>query len=196
MNAHENRRILFVVTAALALSGGVTGCATSARSGTDPAHRDSAGLPPTSITKPQAEKLFERFKALAGEWDSKSTKGWGGRIGYEVMADGSCVMETDRVAHPGQAMTTMFVLDVDRLVVNHYCASHRHPRLLATSANEDLSRVEFSFVDALNLPSRDVGHMDGLVVNFKGPDEFTAKWSWYEKGKESWMEEVVHTRVK
>ena len=31
---------------------------------------------------------------------------------------------------------------------------------------------------------------------FVDADHFTSQWTWYQDGKESWMEEIVHARVR
>src|SRR6185295_18459569 len=64
---------------------------------------------------PPAARVFEKLKALAGDWEGKtldSRRPDGGRterLTYQVIADGSCIMETSRDgAHPGHTMATMF----------------------------------------------------------------------------------------
>ncbi|GMV25981.1 MAG: hypothetical protein AMXMBFR58_20120 [Phycisphaerae bacterium] len=144
----------------------------------------------------RARLLFEKLKNLAGTWEASSTKGWAGTITYETIAGGSCVMEVDGVAHPESKMISIYAWDIDRIVLTHYCAAKNHPRLVATEISDDASRAVFTFIDGTNLPSRDTGHMDSVVIQIKGPDEFTAQWSWYGAGKPDWMEEIRHTRVK
>src|SRR5262245_40943398 len=48
----------------------------------------------------QARAAFERIKALAGNWEGRSTKGWVETLRYEVIAGGSTVLETSEDAHP------------------------------------------------------------------------------------------------
>jgi catechol 2,3-dioxygenase-like lactoylglutathione lyase family enzyme len=144
----------------------------------------------------RAETLaaFERFKQLAGTWEGKSTKGWTEKIDYQVIARGSVVMEQSRDAHPNEIMTSMVHRDGDRLLLTHYCVAGSQPRLVL-SAVEDAGRtLRFSFLDATNLASRDRGHMDSVVFRFADADHFTAQWSWYQDGKESWMEDIEHRR--
>jgi hypothetical protein len=139
---------------------------------------------------------FERFKALAGDWEGRSTKGWTERINYKPIAKESCVMESSFDAHPKEAMVTMFYMDGPRLMLTHYCVARNQPRLRATEFGPDGRSITFTFQDATNLPSRDKGHMDKVVFKFVDDDHFTSQWTWYEKGRESWMEEIVHTRIK
>ena len=45
------------------------------------------------------------------------------------------------------------------------------------------------------MPSRDKGHMDKVIMRFIDEDHFSEKWTWYQDGKENWMEETVYERV-
>lgn len=149
---------------------------------------------PVFTGKPAA--IYEKLKALEGAWEGASTKGWKERIRYATIAGGSCVMETSFDAHPSEMMVTMFHPDGARLLLTHYCAAKNQPRLIASDIADDLGSVTFTFMDGTNLPSRDKGHMDKVVFRFESADRFTSRWTWYQDGKESWMEEIVHTRVK
>lgn len=152
---------------------------------------------PSITTQAQLSRgAFERFKKLEGEWDTKSTKGWGGRITYKLITGGACVMQTDTVAHDNDTMVTMIHLDNDRLMLTHYCAAKNQPRLVATNITPDLSEIIFEFLDATNIKTRDQGHMDKVVFKFKSDDEFTDQWTWYQDGKETWEEEITNLRVK
>lgn len=141
-----------------------------------------------------ASRAFERLKALEGAWTARSTKGWTASITYRTIADGSCVMEMSSGAHENDTMATMFYLDGDRLLLTHYCSAKNQPRLMATDIAPDLSTITFTFLDATNLPSRDTGHMDKVVLRLRGDDAFSSQWTWYHDGAESWMEEIVHER--
>jgi hypothetical protein len=148
----------------------------------------------TDAQKHQA--MFDKFKALEGTWRTKSTKGWEDKSTFKTIAGGSCVMENEFEQSPDMAMVTMYYLDGETLMLTHYCVAKNAPRLKATDISDDLSTVTFTFVDGANLPTRDKGHMDKAVFTFTGPDSYTTKWTWYEKGKEQWMEEVKCERRK
>ncbi len=149
---------------------------------------------PARETSP-ALTAFERIKALAGDWTSKSTKGWTERESYQVIAGGSVVMHLSYGAHPGEWMATMFHMDGDRLMLTHYCIAKNQPRLRATEFSDDGGKVTFTFQDGTNLSSRDQGHMDKHVMEFEGADRLRTQWTWYQSGKESWMEEIEHRRA-
>jgi hypothetical protein len=145
---------------------------------------------------PDASKqAYEKFKALAGTWQGKSTKGWNEQIQFNILAGGSAVEERSFDAHPGETMLTIVHMDGDRLMLTHYCAAKNQPRLLATSISADGNTIEFTFLDATNLPSREKGHMDKAVFHFIDDRHFTTKWTWYQDGKEKWLEEIRMERV-
>ena len=156
----------------------------------------SQSSPPAAKAKSRAMLAYEKFKALDGSWQGKSTKGWTERVSYRVIAGGSAVMEMSFDAHPGEAMATMIHPDGEDLLLTHYCMAKNQPRLRATDFSEDGKTVTFTFMDATNLPSRDKGHMDKAVFVFEDADRFTCQWTWYQDGKETWMEEIRMERKK
>jgi predicted enzyme related to lactoylglutathione lyase len=141
-----------------------------------------------------AQAGFERFKKLDGQWLGRSTKGWEETIGFKTIAKGSVVVKNSFDAHPNETMMTMFHLDGGRLMLTHYCVAGNQPRLEATAFENDGRTVTFTFIDATNLPSRDKGHMDKAVFRFIDDNKFSSQWTWYQDGKESWMEEIVLER--
>lgn len=146
-------------------------------------------------SKPRPQAAFEKLKALAGDWEGKSTKGWTEKISYQVIAGGSVLMEVSYGAHPNEWMATMFHMDGEHLMLTHYCVAKNQPRLRATEISDDLSSITFTFLDATNLTNRDKGHMDKCVIRLSGADAFTSRWTWYQNGKEDWMEEIEHRRA-
>lgn len=163
------------------------------------ARRTDSGEPVTrtaALSAEQAADAFERLKTLAGDWQAKSTRGWDEPVRYDLVAGGSVVVESNSFKDaPDNTMYTMFHMDEGRLIATHYCASGTQPRLLATGTGDDGLRLTFTYLDGTSLPSREHGHMDQAVFRFVDDDHFTAKWTWYEKGQERWMEEIEHRRV-
>ncbi len=141
-----------------------------------------------------ARAAFDRLKALEGNWEGRSTKGWTETLRYEVIAGGSVVMETSREAHEGHIMATMFHMDGDDLVLTHYCIAKNQPRMKATSFRDGGRTIVFTFTGGGNLPSRDTGHMDQAVITFDGPGTIRSRWTWYQDGREEWFEEILQTR--
>jgi hypothetical protein len=143
-----------------------------------------------------SRQAYDHFKSLEGKWVGTSTKGWKEQIQYNVIAGGSAIEERSFDAHPGETMLTIIHMDGNRLMLTHYCAAKNQPRLLATNISADDQTVEFTFLDATNLPSRDKGHMDKAVFHFLDHNHFTTRWTWYQDGHEKWLEEIKMERVK
>lgn len=156
--------------------------------------------PTTKPSKPDVKTLaiYDRIKAMAGQWEGKSTKGWTEILDIEVIAGGSCVMEKSHFAHgnePDSGMATMYHLDGADLLLTHYCMAKNQPRLKATEISEDGKSVTFTFLDGTNMASRDVGHMDKVRINFEDDNHFKSQWTFYADGKEKWMEAITYNRI-
>ena len=137
---------------------------------------------------------FERFKALQGDWVGRSTRGWEETVSYRVIAGGSVVMATSFEAHPNETMVTLFALDNGRLGLTHYCVAGNQPRLVAAEIHPDGQEVLFTFRDGGNLPTRNRGHMDRVVYRFLDDNRVSSRWTWFQDGKERWMEEITLER--
>lgn len=156
--------------------------------------------PATQPTKPDAktQAIYDNIKALAGQWEGKSTKGWTEILDIDVIAGGSCVMERSRFAHgnePQSGMATMYYLDGANLLLTHYCMAQNQPRLKATEISDDGKQVTFTFLDGTGMSSRDVGHMDKVRINFEDDNHFNSQWTFYANGQEKWMEAIKYARV-
>jgi hypothetical protein len=141
-----------------------------------------------------AREAFERFRKLEGTWKGESTKGWKEEVRFRTIAGGSAVVESSFDAHPGETMLTVFAMDGERLRLTHYCVAGNQPRLEATAVEDTGRSVTFTFVDGGNLPSREKGHMDKAVFRFEDDNHVITRWTWYQEGKERWLEEIRLTR--
>jgi hypothetical protein len=143
-----------------------------------------------------ASAAFEALKRLAGSWESESTKGWAGTMEMQAIAGGSAILATSEVdPHSGETMATVYHLDGERLLLTHYCVAGNQPRLEATAISTDGRRIELSFKDGGNLPSRDLGHMDRVLIEIEDANRWSSRWTWYQQGEERWLEEIRHVRV-
>lgn len=148
--------------------------------------------PPTAF---EATAAYDRLKALAGAWEGKSTKGWTDRVHVKTIAAGSVVVFDSFDAHPNEEMLTTFAPDGERLLLTHFCVARNQPRLVLSRVEDEGRRLTFTFLDGGNLPSRDRGHMDSVVLTFLDADRFTERWSWFQDGRESLMEEIEMRRT-
>jgi hypothetical protein len=153
--------------------------------------------PETVVDAATARQVFERFRALSGEWRGRSSTGWTDRSSVRVIAAGSVVVATsDFEAHPHETMITLYHLDGPRMMLTHYCVAQNQPRLQVTGVRDRGRSVTFSFRDGTNLLSRNQGHMDQAVFEFQDDDHFSSRWSFYRDGRKDWMEEIHYERIR
>lgn len=144
----------------------------------------AAAEPPAPNPKVDAKALFEKWKALAGTWESGDKDGDGQpdwTVVYRVTAGGSAVMETLFPGTPKE-MVTMYTVDGDDFVLTHYCAMGNQPRMKAVPSDV-ASRVTFEFVSGGNMKSRDEQHMDSLTAVFKDATHVRHDWTMWADGK-------------
>jgi hypothetical protein len=143
-----------------------------------------------------ADAVWRRFLELEGRWRASSTKGWTETLSFQRIARGSALLEISQFdGSSDPPMATVISPDGGRLLLTHYCEAGNQPRLWATSFEPDGETVDFRFLDATNLPSRNRGHMDRVLFRFLDRDHFTSRWTWFQDGEERWMEEISYERV-
>lgn len=124
---------------------------------------------------------LEKLKLLAGEWEGKPESSAGARATYEIVSNGTAVLET--LSEGDETMITVYHADGGRLAMTHYCGAGNQPRMRSEkpAAGETL---KFTFVDATNLASPEAGHMRSLAIRIEEPDQLTQTWTWRENGNE------------
>src|SRR5215475_5280644 len=110
-----------------------------------------------------AQKALDRFKSMVGTWSGKNAQGHASEVTYRLMAGGTSVMAESMMGD--EAMTSMYYVDGDRLLMTHFCPSNNQPRMKATISPDGKS-VTFDFIDATNLASPQTGHMHKVVYVF------------------------------
>ena len=139
---------------------------------------------------------FDSVVRLAGSWEGRSTRGFTEQQTVRVVARGSAVLfTTEFVGSAGEGMATVYHRDGDALVVTHYCEAGNQPTLALVKESPDGATLEFAFLRGGNIASRDVGHMDRLILRFVDRNHYVERWTWYQDGKEKWLEEIVYRRV-
>ena len=109
---------------------------------------------------------------MAGTWTGNGAKGDTAEVTYKVMAGGTSVMADIKMGD--EAMTSMYYVDGDRLLMTHFCPSNNQPRMKA-AISPDGKTVTFDFVDATNLASPQTGHMHRGGLRFLRTRIITAK---------------------
>lgn len=135
-----------------------------------------------SWAQSDAQKALDRFKSMVGTWSGKNGQGQASEVTYRLMAGGTSVMADSTMGD--EAMTSMFYVDGDRLLMTHFCPSNNQPRMKAT-ISPDGKTVTFDFVDATNLASPQAGHMHKVVYVFADADHYSEDWTWKRDGKDA-----------
>lgn len=136
------------------------------------------------LAQKNAATGFEKLKSLAGEWEAVGPDGARVKISYEIISGGAAVMETRAPANE-PSMVSIFHLDGDRLVMEHYCSAGNQPRMQAEVQKGKVNALNFSFVSITNLSKPTDGHMRKLSYTFRDNDHITQVWTWREAGKDA-----------
>ena len=148
---------------------------------------------PTLAADNNASAAFDRLKKLAGTWEGTTPDGKAERVVYEVIANGTAVIERD--AHEGGTMETVYHLDGDKLVLEHYCMAGNQPRMRASSYNPQTGELQFDFVGVENLSSHAAGYMHHAKFRFVDDNQFAAEWTFFQDGKAKFTETITNHRV-
>jgi hypothetical protein len=145
------------------------------------------------MPKPSSNAGFEQLKSLAGEWEGSNPEGKPVHVEYQVVSNGSALMER---LHPAAEteMITLYSADGNRVAVTHYCSTGNQPQMRTAPVTAGAKQFAFEFVRATNLASPSAGHMGKLVVTIQDHDHFTQEWSWMENGKVAHTETFHFTR--
>src|SRR3954451_19211606 len=159
-------------------------------------HVESGETPEVKVSAAQATQAFEMLKRLSGSWKNRSTKEWTGTSSHRVMARGTVFMMSSEFDDTSDAgMAVMFLMDRGRLKLTHYCEAGNQPTLVLSGLSEGGKKLVFTFESGTGMESREQGHMDSLVLTVKTDDSFVEQWTWYQNGKEKWLEEITNERV-
>ncbi|HYK04704.1 MAG TPA: hypothetical protein VE974_23330 [Thermoanaerobaculia bacterium] len=142
-----------------------------------------------AFAQQEAQKSFERLKALAGTWEGRMTvhppspeiDGTLTTVTLRVTSMGNTLMhEMTGVGRPDDPIT-MFYRDGDRLELTHYCDANNRPRMVAKKSPDDSKKIEFEFLDVTG--NMQYGHMHGAVFTIVDEDHHTEDWTFMRGDK-------------
>ncbi len=144
-----------------------------------------------------ANAAFAQLKSMAGHWQATMADGGKANYDYEVVSDGTAVMERLMPHDPEHTteMVTMYHLDGGRLLMTHYCSAGNQPRMAADSYAPNAHKLVFNYVDATNLKSADDGHMQHVEIDFVDANHVTQTWTFYKNQKAAMTETFRLTRM-
>jgi hypothetical protein len=129
---------------------------------------------------------WDLLKSLAGDWDAKSSEGQT-TMSYQVISNGSAVMETMKRPDGASEMVTIYHRDGSALMATHYCSAGNQPRMRSESLAADGNRIVFRFQDVTNLSSPSATHIRGITMTVTDKNHVTQEWSARDNGKDSTM---------
>ncbi len=142
----------------------------------------------------EAQKSFDKLKALAGEWEGAATAdppvseipaGTRLHISMRITSRGNALVH--EMQEPGTPLDptkydhplTMIYLNNDQLNLVHYCDAGNRPHMIAKSS-PDGKTVEFSFVDLSG--GNESGHMYHAVFTAIDANHHTEDWTYLMPG--------------
>ena len=125
---------------------------------------------------------FDQLKSLAGEWERTNTQGVKTTLTYQVVSNGSVLMERLKSGDMSE-MITMYSLDGDHLVATHYCSAGNQPTMQTPTATTATGKYDFSFVRVSGTKTPDEGHMVSLSLTIPDSNHLTQVWTFDDHGK-------------
>jgi hypothetical protein len=125
---------------------------------------------------------FSKLKNLVGEWRGTLPDGKPIDISYQEI-NGGAILELYRSSDPmWWNMSSVYHLDVNKIIMSHYCSWGNHPRMFTTVGSEKTDQLNFSFLDmAMTAPHH--GYMQTSSIHFEDDDHFSHHWVWRENGQ-------------
>jgi hypothetical protein len=113
--------------------------------------------PVTAAAQSDAQKVFEKMKALTGSWQG-TIMGMSVNTTIRVASSGTAILHeaTTTGGRPPDHEITMFYLDGDRFLATHYCDGGNQARFEG-KMSPDGKTIEFTFLDV-------AGNTQGGVV--------------------------------
>jgi hypothetical protein len=109
-----------------------------------------------SFASERSAAAFQKVKSLAGTWEGKDAAGMAAKSKFEVVVNGTTVLETLSM-----------------------------PRMKAVQPPGEIHQLDFFFRDAGNLPVPTTGHQQKISLHFDDADHLTESLTWRSNGKDS-----------
>ena len=158
------------------------------------------GATPSDVAEAPGPRMFERMKALAGEWEgtyegSQGRTGGGPlRVSYFATGAGSALVE-NLVQGGVTTMTTVYHLDGTQLRMTHYCAARNQPRLKAVRVDDAAGSAEFTLVDVTGV-GPNPGYVEGFLIELLDGDRLHLRFTFGGGPGRSGVENILVHRVR
>ena len=131
---------------------------------------------------PRTTPAFDQIKSLVGHWEGSTPEGKKGQASYELISNGSVVMERLSAANEPE-MITMYSLEGDRILVTHYCSAGNQPTMQTAPSPAANGKLDFTFLRLAGAKSPDEGHMVSLSVSIPDKNHLVQVWTFDDHGK-------------
>jgi hypothetical protein len=135
---------------------------------------------------------FDQFKALVGKWEGATPTGGKLLVTYELISNGSVLMERLHPANEPE-MVTMYSLDGDRILATHYCSMGNQPTMQTVASPAPSGKYDFTFLHLSGAKSPDEAHMAKLTISIPDKDHLVQTWTFEDHGK-STSENLAYIR--
>lgn len=130
--------------------------------------------------------IFQRLKALQGEWVSLDEAGKPTSqvmSSFRVTSAGHSIRE---IMFPGseEEMLNVYYRDGDTVQMTHFCAGGNQPRMMLMKTQQE-GVLRLQFIDVTNLQTANDEHMHEGVMTWVSPDHLKVEWRAYKNGKYS-----------
>ena len=137
-----------------------------------------------------AADAFKQLTSLIGNWEGKFPDGRSHSVSYRLTAGGSVLVETWTLG-PGRESMTLYHMDGETLVADHYCPQGNQPRLQLTKGG-DANKLSFVFRDGTNLQVKGKSHQQAFWIRLNGQNSFERSETYVMNG--STPSEIAATR--
>ncbi len=159
------------------------------------AEEDAAANANDSKRAQEAKVILEKIKSLSGDWiHTKGEQKGQVALSVRVIAGGSAVVQREFPGSPME-MITVYHLDGDDVMLNHYCMLGNQPRMKVTMG-EQKDTLVFNFVEATNLTSKNDAHMHHGKLTLVDNDLIRPTWTMFVDGKAAEAHSFEMTRRK
>ena len=123
---------------------------------------------------------FERLKGLVGTWNTtdKGRPGSAELTTYKMAGGGRVLVQED-----GETLSNAFHLDVDKLMVTHYCGSGNQPRMRVREVDD--RHIAFEMFDITNLADPQGYRTTHLEIVFLSADRIDLTYRGTGGGRET-----------
>jgi hypothetical protein len=141
-----------------------------------------AAVPQEMHPAARTTPAFDQLKSLVGRWEGATPDGKKGTATYELISNGSVVME--RLSPDNEpAMITIYTLEGDRILVTHFCSAGNQPTMQSAPSPAANGKLDFAFLHLTGAKSPDEGHMVGLTLSMPDKNHLIQVWTFDDHGK-------------